>query len=193
MHARGHREQHALHRARSAARSLRHGLLRSGRAVAGTLWGGRSILILATLSTALALLFGVTIGLGSAYNRGKTDTLLMRLMDILLAFPALLLALVALTTVGPEPWLIVLIVAVGTLPRITRVTRARRCRWSSGTSWPLQRRSARAGRASCAELLPNISGPLLVEANLRLTTPSAPSPPSASSGSPPGQKPPTGA
>ncbi len=135
-----------------------------------TLWGGRSILILATLSTALALLFGVTIGLVAAYNRGKLDTTLMRFMDILLAFPALLLALVALTTVGPEPWLIVLIVAIGTLPRIARITR--------GAAVPVVERDFVAAaealgesrpRILSRELLPNISGPLLVEANLRLT------------------------
>jgi peptide/nickel transport system permease protein len=135
-----------------------------------TLWGGRSILILATLATGLALLFGVTIGLVAAYNRGKTDTFLMRIMDILLAFPALLLALVALTTVGPEPWLIVLIVGVGTMPRIARITR--------GAAVPVVERdfvgAAEAlgesrWRILSRELLPNISGPLLVEANLRLT------------------------
>ncbi len=134
------------------------------------LWGGRSILILATLATGLALLFGVTIGLVAAYNRGKTDTLLMRIMDILLAFPALLLALVALTTVGPEPWLIVLIVGLGTMPRIARITR--------GAAVPVVERdfvgAAEAlgesrWRILSRELLPNISGPLLVEANLRLT------------------------
>ncbi len=135
-----------------------------------TLWGGRSILVLATLATGFALLLGVTIGLVAAYNRGKTDTLLMRIMDILLAFPALLLALVALTTVGPEPWLIVLIVGVGTMPRIARITR--------GAAVPVVERdfvgAAEAlgesrWRILSRELLPNISGPLLVEANLRLT------------------------
>ncbi len=134
------------------------------------LYGGRAILILAVLSTALALLTGVTIGLVAAYNRGRLDDVLMRSMDIILAFPQLLLALVALTTIGPRPWLIVLIVGFTTMPRIARITR--------GAAVPVVERdfvgAAEAlgeprRRILTHELLPNVSGPLLVEANLRLT------------------------
>jgi len=134
------------------------------------LFGGRSILVLATLSTAMALVLGVTIGLVAAYNRGRLDDLLMRTMDVSLAFPQLLLALVALTTIGPKPWLIVLIVGFTTTPRIARITR--------GAAVPVVERdfvgAAEAlgesrPRILWSELLPNVSGPLLVEANLRLT------------------------
>ena len=134
------------------------------------LHGGRSILLLAVASTALALVFGVAIGLVAAYNRGRLDDVLMRSMDISLAFPQLLLALVALTTIGPEPWLIVAIVAITTTPRIARITR--------GAAVPVVERdfvgAAEAlgesrTRILWSELLPNVSGPLLVEANLRLT------------------------
>jgi peptide/nickel transport system permease protein len=134
------------------------------------LYGGRSILVLATLSTALALVLGVTIGLVAAYNRGRLDDVLMRIMDINLAFPQLLLALVALTAIGPKPWLIVLIVGITTMPRIARITR--------GAAVPVVERdfvgAAEAlgesrPRILWSELLPNVSGPLLVEANLRLT------------------------
>lgn len=135
-----------------------------------TLFGGRSILWLAAASTALALLAGVTIGLIAAYNRGALDTWLMRAMDVALAFPQILIALVALTTIGPKQWLIILIVAVTTTPRIARITR--------GAAVPVVERdfvgAAEAlgesrPRILVSELLPNVSGPLLVEANLRLT------------------------
>jgi peptide/nickel transport system permease protein len=134
------------------------------------LYGGDTILVLAALSTALALLLGVTIGLVAAYNRGRLDELLMRLMDISLAFPQLLLALVALTTIGPKWWLIVLIVALTNMPRIARVTR--------GAAVPVVERDFISAaeamgesrlRILRSELLPNVSGPLLVEASLRLT------------------------
>ncbi len=94
----------------------------------------------------------------------------MRLMDISLAFPQLLLALVALTTIGPKSWLIVLIVAFTQMPRIARVTR--------GAAVPVVERDFISAaealgesrlRILRSELLPNVSGPLLVEANLRLT------------------------
>jgi peptide/nickel transport system permease protein len=134
------------------------------------LYGGRSILLLAALSTGLALLLGVTVGLVAAYNRGQLDNALMRVMDIMLAFPQLLLTLVALTTIGPKAWLIVLIVGVTTMPRIARITR--------GTAVPVVERDFVSAaealgesrfRILRGELLPNVSGPLLVEANLRLT------------------------
>ena len=134
------------------------------------LYGGDTILVLAALSTALALVLGISIGLVAAYSRGRVDDALMRLMDISLAFPQLLLALVALTTIGPKSWLIVLIVAFTQTPRIARVTR--------GAAVPVVERdfisAAEAlgesrSRILRSELLPNVSGPLLVEANLRLT------------------------
>ncbi|HET9600609.1 MAG TPA: ABC transporter permease [Acidimicrobiales bacterium] len=134
------------------------------------LYGGRSILVLAVLSTALALVSGVTIGLVAAYSRGLVDNVLMRLMDINLAFPQLLLALVALTTIGPKAWVIVLVVGFTTMPRIARVTR--------GAAVPVVERDFVSAaqalgesrfRILRSEILPNVSGPLLVEANLRLT------------------------
>jgi peptide/nickel transport system permease protein len=134
------------------------------------LHGGRSILVLAALSTALALVAGTAIGLVAAYNRGRLDDVLMRIMDVNLAFPQLLLALVALTTIGPRGWLIVLVVGITTMPRIARITR--------GAAVPVVERDFVAAaealgeprwRILLSELLPNVSGPLLVEANLRLT------------------------
>ena len=134
------------------------------------LLGGRSILLFAIVATALGLLFGVTIGLFCALNRGKLDELLMRSIDIILALPSLLLTLVAITTIGPETWLIIATVALTTTPRIARVTR--------GAAIVVVERDFVAAaealgesrfRILRSELLPNVSGPLLVEANLRLT------------------------
>ncbi len=134
------------------------------------LHGGRSILLLASLATLIGFFFGAAIGLVAAYNRGRIDDALMRFMDILLAFPQLLLALVALTTVGPKSWLIVAIVGFTTIPRIARITR--------GAAVPVVERDFIGAaealgesrfRIITRELLPNVTGPLLVEANLRLT------------------------
>jgi peptide/nickel transport system permease protein len=134
------------------------------------LLGGRSILLFAIVATALALLFGVLIGLFAALNRGKLDEVLMRGIDIVLALPSLLLVLVAITTIGAKTWLIIAAVAVTTTPRIARVTR--------GAAVSVVERDFVAAaealgesrfRMLRSELLPNVSAPLLVEANLRLT------------------------
>jgi peptide/nickel transport system permease protein len=134
------------------------------------LWGGRSVLALASLATLLGLLLGVTVGLVAAYSRGRLDDLLMRITDVGLAFPQIMLALVAVATVGPKPWLLVLAIGITTAPRVARVAR--------GAALTIVERdfvlSAESlgesrSRILLAEVLPNITSPLLVEASLRLT------------------------
>jgi len=134
------------------------------------LWGGRSILGLSLAATAIGLVLGVSIGLVAAYARSLLDDVLMRGMDVILAFPSIVLALVAVATVGPKLWLIVLTVGFTTAPRVARVTR--------GASLEIVERDfVRAAEAIgqprrkilLGEILPNIMSPLMVEASLRLT------------------------
>jgi peptide/nickel transport system permease protein len=134
------------------------------------LWGGRSILGLSAAATAIGLLLGISIGLFAAYSRGLLDDVLMRGMDVILAFPSIVLALVAVATVGPKLWLIVLVVGLTTMPRVARVTR--------GASLEIVERDyVHAAQAMgeprrkilVGEILPNVTSPLLVEASLRLT------------------------
>ncbi len=134
------------------------------------LLGGRIILVLAVVSTVIGLSIGAVIGLIAAYDRGRLDNLLMRTMDIVFAFPNLLLALVAITTLGRRYWVIVLIVSLTAVPRVARIVR--------GAALGVVERdfisaSEALGESRAhilgVELLPNVAGPLLVEANLRLT------------------------
>jgi peptide/nickel transport system permease protein len=153
----------------------------SGKAVLGTdylgqdvlsrvLYGGRSILIIAVIATALGLVAGTAIGLVAAYSRNALDDVLMRGMDVILAFPQIMLALVAVAIVGPHAWVIVVAIALTTAPRIARVAR--------GAAQPVVERDFIAAseamgvprwRIISGELLPNTLGPLMVEASLRLT------------------------
>jgi peptide/nickel transport system permease protein len=134
------------------------------------LQGGLEILVLAAASTALGLSLGVTLGLIAAYAPSRLDDILMRGMDVILAFPQIMLALVAIATVGPKPWVVVGAVGLTTMPRVARVTR--------GAAQPVVERDFVAAaealgisraRILFGEVLPNILGPLLVEASLRLT------------------------
>jgi peptide/nickel transport system permease protein len=134
------------------------------------LWGGRSVLGLSLAATAIGLVLGAAIGLVAAYSRSLLDDLLMRGMDVILAFPSIVLALVAVATVGPKLWLLVLVVGLTTAPRVARVTR--------GASVEIVERDfVQAAEAIgesrfkilLTEILPNISSTLLVEASLRLT------------------------
>ena len=134
------------------------------------LQGGGEILTLAAASTTLGLTLGAALGLIAAYSRSRLDDVLMRGMDVILAFPQIMLALVVIATVGPQPWLVVAAVGLTTMPRVARVTR--------GAAQPVVERDFVAAaealgvsrpRILFGEVLPNILGPLLVEANLRLT------------------------
>jgi len=134
------------------------------------LYGGRSILVMAVLATALALVVGTAIGLVAAYSRNALDDTLMRGMDVLMALPQILLALVAVAIVGPHAWVIVAAIALTTVPRIARVAR--------GAAQPVVERDFIAAseamgvprwRIVSGDLLPNTLGPLMVEASLRLT------------------------
>jgi peptide/nickel transport system permease protein len=132
--------------------------------------GGRSVLALSGLSTALGMVLGVAVGLVAAYSRGKLDDLLMRSMDVLLSFPQIVFALVLAATVGPALWLLIIAVGVTTMPRAARVTRG-------AAVEVVERDFIRAAEAIgvprrrilMSEVLPNISSPLIVETTLRLT------------------------
>jgi peptide/nickel transport system permease protein len=134
------------------------------------LWGGRSVLGLAFLATTIGVVAGVTIGLIAAYSRGLLDDTLMRTTDVVIAFPPIVLALVAIATVGPQIWLLVLAAAITTAPRIARVTRG-------AALEVVERDFVRAAEANgvprlkilFSEVLPNITSPLVVDASLRLT------------------------
>jgi peptide/nickel transport system permease protein len=132
--------------------------------------GGRTILVLATLSTLLGLVLGTSLGLLAAYSRGLLDDVVMRAMDVILAFPQILLALVAISTLGPSGWLMVLAVGLTNMPRVARVTR--------GAAQPIVERDFVAAaeaiglprwRILFGEILPNVLSPLMVESSLRLT------------------------
>jgi peptide/nickel transport system permease protein len=94
----------------------------------------------------------------------------MRSMDVILAFPQIILSLVAIATVGPKLWLVVLTVAITTMPRVARVVRGaaveivERDFVQAAEALGESRR-----RILLGEVLPNITSPLLVEASLRFT------------------------
>jgi len=132
--------------------------------------GGREILLLAVAATLIGLIAGVTLGLLAAYTKGFVDDALMRGMDVILAFPSIMLALVAIATLGASFWLVIVAVGLTNLPRVARITRA--------AAQPIVERDFVAAaeaigvprlRILFGEILPNVLSPLMVEASLRLT------------------------
>ena len=134
------------------------------------LYGGRSVLALSLIATAIGMLLGVSLGLFAGYARAAIDDVIMRLLDVLLAFPQIVFVLLLVSVLGPRLWLIVLTVGLSHAPRIARVAR--------GSTLEVKERdfvkaaeSLGVSRSKIAftEILPNITSPLLVEFGLRLT------------------------
>jgi peptide/nickel transport system permease protein len=134
------------------------------------LHGGLSVFALGIAATAVGIVLGVTLGLTAGYARRWADEAVMRALDVALAFPSIVLAILSVSMLGPRLWLIVLMVGISHAPRIARVTRA-------ATLDVVTRDFVRAVEALgvprrkilALEVLPNISSPLLVEFGLRLT------------------------
>ena len=135
------------------------------------LYGGTVILVIAVLSTALGMLVGITVGVVAAYSGGWWDEVIMRLNDVMLAFPQILLALVVLTAVNqPRAWMIVLLVGFSHAPRVARVSRGVALGIvSRDFVYAAEALGERRSRVIMAEVLPNMNAPLLAEAGLRLT------------------------
>ncbi|MBE0528232.1 MAG: ABC transporter permease [Thermoleophilia bacterium] len=134
------------------------------------LYGGRTVILLALAATVIGLSLGVTLGLITGYARRWVDESVMRILDVVLAFPQIVLTLLFVSILGPRLWLIVLMVGIGHAPRIARVAR-------SATLEVAQRDFVRAAEAFGIarwkilfnEIMPSITSPLLVEFGLRLT------------------------
>lgn len=132
--------------------------------------GGLRLIIFAALATALGMVIGVAVGMTAAYSRGRVDALIMRGNDVLLALPQLVFALLAITVLGPQGWVLVVVIGITHAPRIARVTR-------SATASVITEDYIRASemyavpkwKILLTEVLPNITGPLMVELGLRMT------------------------
>ncbi|WP_035871453.1 ABC transporter permease [Cucumibacter marinus] len=132
--------------------------------------GGIYLAWMAPASALIAVSLGAAIALIAAYYGGWTDLILMRCMDVLLAFPGILLTLLCVSIFGPAPPLLVTLVVLTLMPGVARVIR--------GAALPLLRQEyvlwaktvGTPGRVIITrELLPNVSSPLLVELGLRLS------------------------
>jgi peptide/nickel transport system permease protein len=129
-----------------------------------TLGTGTAIVILATL-------VGVPLGLMAAYLGGRTDNLLMRAMDVLLAFPSILLAMAIMAALGFSLRNIVLAVAIVYVPKFARVVRAAAlAERSLDYVRAAESLGCRRRRILFVHLLPNCIAPIVVLATLSLAT-----------------------
>jgi peptide/nickel transport system permease protein len=134
------------------------------------LWGGRSVVWMSFAAATLGVFVGVVVGLVAGYSQSVLDDVLMRGMDVVLAFPQIVFVLLFVSLLGPKLWLIVLLVALSWVPQVARVARG-------VTSEVIHREYVESAEAIglprhqilSREILPNITTPLMVEYGLRLT------------------------
>jgi len=132
--------------------------------------GGGPVLLYALAATAIGIVGGAVAGMLAGYSRGRLDSLIMRGGDVLLSFPQLVLALLAVAVLGSSGWLLVLVIGITHIPRVARVARQATLAVASqdyvlaARMYGVPRR-----RILTTEVLPNITGPLMVELGLRLT------------------------
>lgn len=135
------------------------------------LYGGRSVLAVSLLATLVGVLGGLVAGVVAAYAGGWLDEIVMRLGDVLLAFPQILLALVVLSSVEqPTWWMIVVLVALAHAPRVARTARGVALTYVTRDFVAAAEAMGESRwRIALTELGPNLVVPLLAEAGLRLT------------------------
>ena len=135
------------------------------------IYGARLSLLMGVAVVAMAIVVGIALGLIAGFFRGPIEVAIMRLMDIILTLPTLLLAIVIVAILGPGIMNAMLAVVVVVLPHYVRLTRAAVI---SETSKDYVT-AARAGGATklrlmFSEVLPNCSAPLIVQASLGVST-----------------------
>ena len=131
------------------------------------MYGARFSLVIGVVVVVLALIGGITLGLIAGYFRGWVDVVIMRVMDIILAFPSLLLALVLVAVLGPGLTNAMLAIALVLQPHFARLVRAAVMAESS-RDYVTSARLAGAShfRLMLVTILPNCLGPLIVQATL---------------------------
>ena len=133
--------------------------------------GARLSLAIGLAVVALSVVLGTILGLTAGYFRGLFEIAVMRLMDIILTLPSLLLAIVIVAILGPGLMNAMLAVAVVVLPHYVRITRAAVITETSKDYVTAARMSGASHlRLMFNEVLPNCTAPLIVQASLGIST-----------------------
>ncbi len=129
--------------------------------------GTRLSLLIGLISVAISLSLGVVLGLVAGYFRGLVETTIMRLMDVMLSLPSLLLAIAVVAILGPGLINAMYAIAIVLLPHYVRLTRAAVIA-EAAKEYVASSRIAGAGplRLMFSTILPNCAAPLIVQATL---------------------------
>ncbi|MFK7996389.1 MAG: ABC transporter permease [Granulosicoccus sp.] len=132
--------------------------------------GYRTSLLSSTLAVVFSLLAGGTLGMLSAYYRGWFNRIVMRLMDILFAFPIMLLAIAVIAIIGPSQWSAAIAIAIVYTPIFARLLRGPALVVCE-SEYVLSAKAIGASdaRIVCMHIMPNLASVILVQSSLLLS------------------------
>jgi ABC-type dipeptide/oligopeptide/nickel transport system permease subunit len=133
------------------------------------LWGGRESLRVALIAIIVAAIGGIALGLTSGYFGGTTDAIIMRLVDIFLAFPTVLLLLSIVAALGPSLGTVLIALGISFIPNVSRFVRGNVLAVKNNEYITAARvLGAGHGYIMFTQILPNILAPLIVYSTLGL-------------------------
>jgi peptide/nickel transport system permease protein len=131
--------------------------------------GASSVLTIAPLGTALGMLGGISVGLVTGYYRGRVDDIVLRIVDALLAFPLIIIAVLVLSVLGSSKLNVILVIGVVFTPIVARTVRSAVLSEREREYVAAARLRGESGLYIMVfEILPNILSPIAVEATIRL-------------------------
>jgi peptide/nickel transport system permease protein len=131
--------------------------------------GARDVIKVAPLAAVLGVLFGVIVGMMMGYLGGWLDQVLSRIVEAFLALPLLLVALLALTTLGVSTWVVIGVVAALFTPVVARTVRsAVLAERDLDYVTSAKLRGESSAFVMFKEILPNVTGPIIVELTVRI-------------------------
>lgn len=130
-------------------------------------YGARVSLFIGIAGTAAGVFFGTIIGLISGFFGGRTDTLVMRVIDIMYAFPGILLAILVVAVMGPSLFNLIVVLAIWATPSLSRIVRGNVLSLMS-LDYVAAARALGASRTRIMfrHLLPNTMAPIIVYTTL---------------------------
>jgi dipeptide transport system permease protein len=135
------------------------------------IYGARLSLLIGVAVVSLSIVVGTVLGMIAGFFRGVTEIVIMRIMDIILTLPSLLLAIVIVAILGPGVMNALLAVAIVLLPHYVRIVRAAVISEASKDYVTAARLSGASNlRLMMKEVLPNCAAPLIVQATLGVST-----------------------
>ena len=135
------------------------------------LFGTRASMYVGFVSVAISLVIGGVLGVVAAYRLGITDTIIMRIMDIIFAFPTLILILAISAVVGPSLTTATIVIGLVYVPRFARIARGPALSVMQEPYIEAVRvTGASSARIIFRHVMPNIAAPLIIQTSLSIST-----------------------